>query len=130
MRINQLEPGQPEKEGAFIKARMAALGVSQEELADEMGLTQGTISKYWKGSKPIPPERLFWLAGRLDFDAIELRPSLVKYIGVSDLSGQKQIVLAKKIAKFMAYATPEDLHKLSAVLDAFLIGLLPHQDKQ
>lgn len=129
MRINQISVEQREKEGEVIRSRLEQLGISQDDLADEIGVTQGTISKWLKGSKPINPKRLLWLAGRLDFDAIELRPDLLESLGVSGEIHDKDAQLAKKMARFLTLATPADQRKLASVIDAFLSELSHRQDK-
>lgn len=74
------------REGAFLSSQIDALfdadGVTtQESLAHEMGVTQGLVSQWCTGNTAIPDRRLLWLADRLDFDCVTVRPSLASYSG-------------------------------------------------
>jgi len=120
MRINQISTEQKQHEAAFLKSRMEAMGVSQDELADEMGVTQGTISKWCNGTKPINPERLIWLGGRLDFSPVELRPSLSSLASLPLGDSQQEAELNMKMAQFLKLASPEDIRRVSGLLDVFL----------
>ena len=42
--------------GTTIKSKRSELGMSQEELADRLGISQGTISKVISGMQPFPQE--------------------------------------------------------------------------
>lgn len=128
MRINQIPLEQRKKEGAYLKSLLELLEISQDQLADEMGVTQGTVSKWCSGAKQINPERLLWLAGRLDFDAFELRPSLMAFSAGAERNATPS-ELEKKLARFLELADDEDQRKMSGVLDIFLSGLTRHRDK-
>lgn len=52
--------------GKRLKARRTLLGMSQEKLADAIGLTFQQIQKYERGTNRISASRLYQLSGVLD----------------------------------------------------------------
>ena len=52
--------------GSRVRARRTMLGMSQEKLADALGLTFQQVQKYEKGVKRIGASRLLHIAGILD----------------------------------------------------------------
>ena len=78
-----------QKEGAILKAHLQrakeAEKLTQAELASDIGVTQSLIGQWIRGDTPIPDHRLFQLAKRLKFDAIETRPALAKYLDTADV---------------------------------------------
>ena len=52
--------------GAMIRARRKILGVSQEVLADHLGLTFQQIQKYERGANRVSASMLFKIAEKLD----------------------------------------------------------------
>lgn len=75
---------QKKREGEQLREKLRAareLGIAttQESLAAEMGITQGTFGQWTSGVTPIPDRRLIWLGRRLGFDPMEIRPTLNDY---------------------------------------------------
>lgn len=54
--------------GARVRLRRAVLGLSQEELSDQLGITFQQIQKYERGSNRISASRLFHIAQVLGVD--------------------------------------------------------------
>ena len=52
--------------GSRVRARRILLGMSQEKLADALGLTFQQVQKYEKGTNRIGASRLLHIAGILD----------------------------------------------------------------
>jgi transcriptional regulator with XRE-family HTH domain len=52
--------------GALIRARRKALGISQSELADWLGLTFQQVQKYERGSNRVSSSKLYEIALKLD----------------------------------------------------------------
>lgn len=130
MRINQLPKEQRIREGKLIEARMNALNITQDALADELNVTQGYISKWRSGTKQIPPKHFMWLAGRLKFDPFEIRPELKEYTIQTQLSSGDSSRINEKVAQYKALANEDDLSRLENVVDALLSELNRRQDKQ
>jgi transcriptional regulator with XRE-family HTH domain len=63
----QKSPNQIDKHiGSRVRARRIMLGMSQERLADALGLTFQQVQKYEKGVNRIGASRLLQIAGILD----------------------------------------------------------------
>ena len=54
--------------GALIRTRRKALGISQSELADSLGLTFQQVQKYETGANRVSAGRLFEVAQRLQVE--------------------------------------------------------------
>lgn len=82
--------------GARVRARRLELGISQEGLADELGITFQQVQKYEKGTNRIAASRLHAIAAALNL------PVASFFEGVSRKKGQEadDIIAA-------ALATPE-----------------------
>ncbi|MGR4863223.1 helix-turn-helix domain-containing protein [Caulobacter sp. LARHSG274] len=52
--------------GALIRAKRKAMGVSQSELADALGLTFQQVQKYERGTNRISSSKLYEIAQKLD----------------------------------------------------------------
>jgi len=52
--------------GAFIRSRRRALGVSQSQLADALGITFQQVQKYESGSNRVSASKLYEVALKLD----------------------------------------------------------------
>ena len=52
--------------GAQVRARRVLLGLSQEKLADGLGITFQQVQKYERGSNRISASRLYYMARLLD----------------------------------------------------------------
>lgn len=65
--MQKKSPNQIDKHiGARVRARRVMLGMSQEKLADALGLTFQQVQKYEKGVNRIGASRLLHIAGILD----------------------------------------------------------------
>lgn len=62
-------------QGDRLKAIRERTGLTQEEVADEMGLTKATISK-WENDTPIPDKRIPKLAAALRMSPAELQAEI------------------------------------------------------
>lgn len=60
----------------FERAQIDDASITQEAIANEMGVTQGLIFQWLSGRTPIPNKRLIWIAKRLGFDAAAIRSSI------------------------------------------------------
>lgn len=58
--------------GAYIRVRRQELGMSQEQLADSLGVTFQQIQKYEKGLNRIAASRLFDICVALDLSLLDL----------------------------------------------------------
>lgn len=82
-------------EGAFVRNAFTSEqgkdeSLTQESLAEALGITQGLINQYFKGITNIPDERLIALGKILKFNPFELRPALVeKYLSSHDFGSHK-----------------------------------------
>lgn len=71
-------------EGVFLKARLAEKGISQVDLSNEFSkafedVTSTLVGHWCGGFSPIPDIDLLRLGRMLEFNAFELRPSLLDY---------------------------------------------------
>jgi len=57
-----------EKIGARVKAARKAKGLTQEEFAQKLGLTQGQVSRHEKGATELSVAQLEKISGLLDVD--------------------------------------------------------------
>jgi transcriptional regulator with XRE-family HTH domain len=65
--LQKKSPNQIDKHiGTRVRARRVMLGMSQEKLADALGLTFQQVQKYEKGVNRIGASRLLHIAGILD----------------------------------------------------------------
>ncbi len=65
--MQKKSPNQIDKHiGTRVRARRVMLGMSQEKLADSLGLTFQQVQKYEKGVNRIGASRLLHIAGILD----------------------------------------------------------------
>ena len=65
--MQKKSPNQIDKHiGTRVRARRVTLGMSQEKLADALGLTFQQVQKYEKGVNRIGASRLLHIAGILD----------------------------------------------------------------
>ena len=63
---------------AFDRARYER-GLTKKDAAARLSVSTGHISHWCKGRSPIPDDRLLELAILLDFNPLEIRPTLAKY---------------------------------------------------
>jgi transcriptional regulator with XRE-family HTH domain len=67
MRLQQKSPNPIDRHiGSRVRARRIMLGISQEKLADALGLTFQQVQKYEKGINRVGASRLLQIAGILD----------------------------------------------------------------
>lgn len=79
---------------ALLKsAQIREPGLTQDSLADEMGVTQGTLSHWLAGRTVIPDKRLVWLGTRLGFDPCRVRPELSDYLKPQNQSDEERTLL-------------------------------------
>ena len=65
--MQKKSPNETDKHiGSRVRARRVMLGMSQEKLADALGLTFQQVQKYEKGVNRIGASRLLHMAGILD----------------------------------------------------------------
>ncbi|SFE67594.1 DNA-binding transcriptional regulator, XRE family [Chitinophaga sp. CF118] len=62
-----------------IKAVLAEKGVSNKELAEDLGVTEGTVSTWCRNFKQPKIETLFEIAKHLNVEAIDLLSSMKNY---------------------------------------------------
>lgn len=84
MKKVQIPVDQRKREGSFIQSRFYDRKAVEplltvESLAHEIGVSQGLISQWFAGRTPVRDVHLLWLGPRLEFDPVELRPSLRRY---------------------------------------------------
>ena len=93
--------------GAQVRARRILLGLSQEKLAEGLGITFQQVQKYERGSNRISASRLFNVAQLLDV------PITYFYEGVDDSKGVNAADIANsaKEAEF-----PEDMMRRKETL--------------
>lgn len=102
------------KVGSNVKARRAAAGVSQTELADHLGITFQQVQKYESGANRISASRLYLISGFLGFEVQDL------FDGVDDLDKASDAVApgakeASKVSDFMG--TPAGVKLVQGFLE-------------
>lgn len=81
--------------GQRVRARRLELGVSQERLADILGVTFQQVQKYEKGTNRIAASRLFDIAAALDMPAARFFEGLSSGDGVASTKhGSSDDILA------------------------------------
>jgi transcriptional regulator with XRE-family HTH domain len=93
--------------GALIRARRKALGISQSQLADALGLTFQQVQKYERGSNRVSSSKLYEIAQKLDtplsafFEGLDApmgdEQSMSDLIGFLNESGSHDLVAAFKV---------------------------------
>ena len=68
----------------FQQRKTVEPNLTQDSLAIEMKITQGVVGQWLKGITKIPDKRMVWLANRLGFNPVEVRPSIADYAFRSD----------------------------------------------
>jgi transcriptional regulator with XRE-family HTH domain len=70
MEKNRIGPRKPHRH--FIREWMKAKGITQERLADRLGIAQGTVSKALKSMTILTEEYMVGIAQALDVDVADL----------------------------------------------------------
>ena len=70
MATHRIGPRKPHRH--FIREWMKAKGLTQEKLADRMGITQGTVSKALKSKTILTEDYLVGIADALDVEVADL----------------------------------------------------------
>jgi transcriptional regulator with XRE-family HTH domain len=65
-------------EHPFLRDRRKTLGISQADLAEVCGVTQGTISHWESGTFQIPVDQIVTIADYLDMLRSEVHPKLAE----------------------------------------------------
>ena len=73
--------------GALIRARRKALGISQTELAESLGLTFQQVQKYERGANRVSSSKLYEIAQKLDTPLTSFFEGLDTPEGDGPLSG-------------------------------------------
>jgi transcriptional regulator with XRE-family HTH domain len=94
--------------GARIRMRRKVLGVSQEKLADELGLTFQQVQKYERGANRVSASKLYEIARALS------APVSYFFEGLSETAGQTVIGDGAEASMHDFLMTPEGL-ELAAV---------------
>lgn len=102
---------------AFFRVKRGA-GLTQEKLANDMGVTQGVIGRWLNGHKRIPDAQLLKLAVILGFDPLSSRPQVKDYVDFANsvLSGADRGDLVQTIGLL---TEPEEV-QLRTFLDFLL----------
>jgi len=109
--------------GARIRARRQELGVSQEKLADEVGVTFQQIQKYEKGVNRVAAATLYRIVKILDAPMTSFFPGAATPLGLGDVS-LADPVTEDSIAKQASRLNP----KGRALLAAFAQTLLSYDN--
>ncbi len=104
--------------GQRIRMRRKALGVSQERLADELGLTFQQVQKYERGANRVSASKLYDIARALQMDITNFFDGLAK-----PHEAHSMAAVQEGGAAFLhdVSATPEGLE---------LAALLPRMDRR
>lgn len=82
--------------GTWLERRMTELGLTQQQVADAIGVRQQTISKYVTGDEIPRTERVEHLAAVLRVSVFEVFDAVSASIGVSPLEpGDREARLAR-----------------------------------
>ena len=114
--------GKWDHEAAKVRAAYAALKesdkITQEYLANRLGVTQGVVGRWLNGHKRIPDDKLLRLAVILGFDPLAVRPVIADYVDLANtvLSKDSRSSLTQKITSLKE----SELTQLRAYLDFLL----------
>lgn len=99
--------------GIFVHQRRKALGLTQAELADQIGLSVDAVGQIERGKIAASFDTIGALAAALKAHPAEL-------FGGRPLVPGKRRETADRIAERLADATPAQLRKIATVIDAML----------
>lgn len=103
--------------GKRLYERRKQLRMTQEELAERVGITAQTISTAELGKKAMRADTIIRVCGALDISADYL---LFGYVSTQDLS-----ILSQKVSQL----TPEQYRHLEDVIDSFVAIALEHKNE-
>lgn len=102
--------------GKVVRARRLALGLSQAELSEPLGLSWQQVWKYENGSNRITAARLFEIAGLLKMSVAEffdgIDPATHQAIGMGELVDFFATSGAAELARAYLRMTPHQRSKL------------------
>lgn len=109
------------KEGIFLKERFKERQIIEpdltvESLAHEMHVTQGLVSNYFAGKKPIPINRIPWLATRLKFHTDDLRPGFSNLIPIASNVIERRAAI-EKIVSILESSSDHQFDKILQIVD-------------
>jgi len=67
------------REGAFLRAALSKADITQEQLANNLGVSQGLIWQWLDGKTPIPSGRIPAIANIVGIRPTDLRPELADF---------------------------------------------------
>lgn len=104
MIANKLEPFYPTHPGEVVKDELEFRGISQRQLADEIGVSPSQLNEVLNGKRAINTEMALLIGKALDIDAMPLLSLQMKYNMLSlkrDKSFTKRLKDITKIAAAM-----------------------------
>ena len=92
--------------------------ITQESLANSLGVTQGVVGRWLNGHKRIPDDKLLRMSVTLEFNPLDVRPSISDYVDLANtvLSSKGRSTLLTKIAQL----TEPEAAQLQGFLDFLL----------
>jgi len=131
--VNDTDPRSPhhvdQHVGALIRVRRKALGISQTELADALGVSFQQVQKYERGANRVSASKLFEIAQKLGtplssfFEGLETpedagwagQDDVVRFLGqpgsqalIAAFAGLRPQLRTRLVALAQALATVED----------------------
>lgn len=104
MTANNIYPFYPTHPGEVIKDEIEARGISQRQLAREIGVSSSLLNEVLNGKRPVNTQLALLISAALDIDAEPLLRLQSKY----------DVIMAKRNNKFMEQL--KNIRKIAAVL--------------
>ncbi len=104
MIANNLDPSQPIHPGEMIKDEIEYRGISQKELAAEIGIPASVLNAVLNGKRAVTTEYALLLEAALGIEAdlwLRLQSDYNKQIAKSDPSFMERINRIRKVASFL-----------------------------
>ncbi|MCM1033396.1 MAG: HigA family addiction module antitoxin [Odoribacter sp.] len=104
MIANNLTPSQPIHPGEMIKDEIEYRGISQKELAAEIGIPASVLNAVLNGKRAVTTEYALLLEAALGIDAdiwLKIQADYNKQIAKSDPSFMARINRIRKVASFL-----------------------------
>lgn len=104
MIANNLDPSQPIHPGEMIKDEIEYRGISQKELAAEIGIPAYVLNAVLNGKRAVTTEYALLLEAALGIEAdlwLRLQSDYNKQIAKSDPSFMERINRIRKVASFL-----------------------------